>query len=162
VATPEAFAAACQDASQALRRLPAQLHDALEHRMAEEVAAPLAAGIAAAWSGPYAGVLSAGTKATVAAPPEVIVGGSYPRLSGGAGPSTLVFGTEFGAGSRRGTVRAHTRRGFGVRSYQRVTTNQLGPAQHAVSGTVADQLPAIEDKIVNIVTDTFNKVVPGA
>jgi hypothetical protein len=88
------------DASKALRRIPKEVRRALAAEVKTEVAAPLAVKIAGAATGPYNRVLRNGTKARASADPQIVVGGARPRLSHGAGPRDVVFGTEFGGGKR--------------------------------------------------------------
>lgn len=149
------FVTACKTAARQLRRLPAEVRRTLGARMGQEVAAPLAADIARDWSGPYARVLAAGTKARVGADPTVVVGGATPRLSGGAGPRTVVYGAEFGGGSRRGFVTSP--RG---RRYARHTTRQFPPGgQHAIFGTVEAQLPELLEHTADLVLEAVDQVV---
>ena len=109
MATPEEFAAACKDAARNTRRLPKDLRRALGQRVRPDITDPLAARIGAGFTGPHAVVLRAGTKARTAATPDIVVGGTRPRLSGGGGPRDVIFGDEFGGGRRVTKGRRSTR-----------------------------------------------------
>lgn len=149
------FSIAAREAARATRRLPAALRRALAHRVRDDIATPLAASIAQSWVGPYAAVLASATKARVSADPRIAVGGSRPRLSGGAGPRDLVFGVEWGGGKRRTRI-ARTSKHAG---YVRHSTRQFPTAQHTAYGTVGEQLPHILDTYAGIVLAVVDEEV---
>jgi hypothetical protein len=87
-----------------------------------DITEPLAHDIASAAAGPHARVLSAGVKARTSATPDIVVGGTRPKLSGGAGPRDVVFGDEFGGGkSKRTRQFRRTRSPFVFRTLGRRT-----------------------------------------
>jgi hypothetical protein len=157
VSTPEEFAAECRQAALGLRRVDKDLRRELSGQVKEKVAEPLAKRVGSAARGPWSRVLQAGTKARAGADPKIVVGGLRPRLSGGAGPRQVVFGTEFGGGKRLTAVPASARR----RGYRRYSTNQfrsnkapfvfptIGKNIDWVLDTFADITLTILDKEVN-------------
>ncbi|CCH79086.1 hypothetical protein BN12_40056 [Nostocoides japonicum T1-X7] len=158
MATPEEFAAECGAAARGLRRVPSALRRALAAEVKTEVAVPLAAKVAGAAAGPWARVLSAGVKARASADPQIVVGGASPRLSGGAGPRQVVFGTEFGGGKRITTVHRTDRH----RGYFRRSTRQFGTHQRPfVFKTVSNNMDWVLDRYADIVTDVLDEGVPG-
>jgi hypothetical protein len=76
--------------------MPAELRKAAGDEVLETVTRPLAAKVAAAWTGPYAPALAASTRARKGTDPLLVVGGSRRLLTGGATARDLVYGTEFG------------------------------------------------------------------
>ena len=158
MATVREFAQDCRETSRNMRRLPAELRRALAAESKDRIASPLARDIAAGWSGPWNRVLRAGTKARAGADPVIVVGGSYPRLSGGAGPRQVVFGAEFGGGSRR-TVIARTARRKG---HARHTTRQFARHQQAtVFPTIARRIGWVLEEFADIVDDVLKEVRGG-
>ena len=154
MATPEDFAQSCREAARNTRRLPKDLRDALRTRTRPEVTEPLAHDIAAAVTGAHARVLSSAVKPRTSATPDLVVGGTRPKLSGGGGPRDVVFGDEFGGGNRRGTVRATAR----ARSHTRRVTRQFkkGPF---VFRTLARRVDWVLDRYADIVDDVLKDVV---
>lgn len=156
MATPQEFAQRCQQASKALRRMPADLRRTMAAEAKEKVAVPLAGAIARAATGPYARVLAAGTKARKAADPKVVVGGMRPRLRGGAGPRDLIWGTEFGGGKKVSNVAPSRRRG----RYRRRTTTQFMPANPFVYKTVTNSMDWVLDAYADIVLAVLDEGMP--
>lgn len=155
MATPDEFAQACRQTSRQLRRLPKDLRRELGQRVKPEVAEPLAQAIGAAFTGPHAARLSAGTKARVAGDPQVVVGGARRVFSGGASVRNVVFGDEFGHGDRVTAVPARA----GRRGYRRHTTRQFPRSgRRAVFGTVARRLEDTFDRWSSIVDDVLKGV----
>jgi hypothetical protein len=75
-------------------------------------------------------------------------------VSGGAGPRQLVYGTEFGGGSRLTAVpRSRRRRGYRVHSTRQFARNR----RPFIFPTITQQLPAVLDEYAEIVTDTFRE-----
>lgn len=158
------FATDCEAAAKGLRRVPKELRRALSTEVKAAVADPLAARIRAAASGPYARILGPGTKARAGADPTIVVGGASPKLSGGAGPRRVVFGTEWGGGKRLSPVvgydRGGRRKGH-VRGYRRYSTNQFHRHQHPfVFPTVNANMDKALEAWATIVTDVVNREVP--
>lgn len=152
---PGQFARECEATARALRRLPSEVRRAFAADVKSKVADPLARRIAGAASGPWAAVLAAGTKSRASGDPQIVVGGQRPKVSGGAGPRALIFGTEFGGGKRRGY--STSRRG---RRYARATTNQFARNQRPfVFDTVSESVPAVLDAYAEIVETTFDREV---
>lgn len=154
MATPEDFARACREAARNTRRLPKDLKDALKSRTRPEVTEPLSAVIAHAATGSHAAVLSAGVKARTSTTPDIVVGGTRPRSSGGAGPRDLIYGTEFGGSNRRGSVRTSSR----ARAHTRRTTRQF-TRRPFVFRTIADRAGWVLDRYAGIVDDVLDKVL---
>ena len=153
MATPEEFARSCREAARNTRRLPKDLKDALKARTRPEVTEPLAHVIASAASGSQAAVLSAGVKARTSATPDIVIGGTRPKVSGGAGPRDLVFGNEFGGSNRLGRVRASSR----ARAHTRHTTRQF-TRRPFVFRTVAARVEWVLDRYAGIVDDVLEDV----
>lgn len=153
----EDFARECDYVAKAIRRTPKEVRKELNHRVKDEVARPLAHDIGAAARGPYAHVLRAGAKARAGADPKVIVGGKRPRVSGGAGPRQLVYGTEFGA---KGQRRVRIPRTPKHKGYTRYATRQfLGKKHPFIFPTIERQLPRIFDTFADIVIDVLDREV---
>lgn len=124
--------------------------------MKTEVAEPLARKIGAAAGGPWARILDAGTKARAAADPQIVVGGARPRLSGGAGPRQVVFGTEFGGGGRVKAIPTTPKR----RGHRRVTTNQFRRHHKPfVFPTIEANMPEVLDAYADITLKVLNEGV---
>jgi len=156
VASTDDFAQGCRDASRNLRRVDKELRRALSSESKDKVAVPLAAKVASAARGPWARVLAAGTKARAGADPTIVIGGMRPRTSGGAGPRALVYGTEFGGGTRVTALTATSRR----RGHRRHTTAQFRRNSHPyVFSTVADNVPWVLDTFADIAMTTLEKEV---
>ena len=156
MASTDDFAQGCRDASRNLRRVDKELRRALSSESKEKVAAPLAAKVASAASGPWARVLAAGTKARAGADPTIVIGGMRPRASGGAGPRALVYGTEFGGGSRRAELPGSPRR----RRHHRNTTAQFRRNMHPfVFPTIAKNVDWVLDTFADIAMTTLEEEV---
>lgn len=153
MATPEDFARSCREAARNTRRLPKDLRDALKARTRPEVTEPLAQDIGAAATGPHRAILTAGTKARTSATPDIVIGGTRPKLSGGAGPRDVVAGDEFGGSSRRGAVRASTR----AKAHTRRTTRQF-TRRPFVFRTLAQRAPWVLDRYADIVDDVLEVI----
>lgn len=148
------FGSECREAARNLRRVDRDLRRDLAGQVKDRVAVPLAGRVASAATGPWSRVLAAGTKARAAADPTLVVGGTRPRLSGGAGPRDVVFGAEFGGGRRLTAVPRSARR----RGYRRYSTNQFRRNQAPfVFPTIRREMDGILDTYADIVTDTFRK-----
>lgn len=117
----DAFARDCMTASKQLRRIPADLRRALASDVKTEVAAPLAAKISAAASGSYGRALAPQVKARASADPQIVIGGTKRIASGGASGRQLIYGTEFGGGSRVTAIPTRP----GRRGHRRRTTRQF-------------------------------------
>lgn len=156
MSSPEEFARECDVVASALRRIPREVRRELSQRVKQEVAVPLAAAVGRQAHGPWQRVLTAGSKARAGADPKIIIGGKTPRLSGGGGPRDVVFGAEFGGGSRTTTVPA---RG-GRKAYRRRSTRQF--ARHYdpfVYPTIVAELPEVLDTYADIVLDVMDQEV---
>lgn len=147
------FAADCEAAAKGLRRVPRELRRALAQQVKTEVAEPLANRVKAAATGPWARVLAAGTKARAGADPTIVVGGQSPKLSGGGGPRSVVYGTEFGGGKRLTAVPGRA----GRRGYRRYSTNQFrGRQRPFVFRTINQQMPKVLDAYAGIVMEVLD------
>lgn len=146
------FAAECEAAAKALRRMPADVRRALAAEVKSEVAVPLAAKIGAAATGPYAARISGAVKARAAADPTIVAGGGRRVVSGGATPRQLIPGTEWGGGVR--VTQVYPRRG---RAHRRRTTNQFVPAHPFIFPTISKQMPTVLDQFAGIVLRSIDK-----
>jgi hypothetical protein len=154
--TPEEFAQECRDASRALRRVPSALRRELSAGMREEIADPLAARIRSAGRGVYSSRVAPTAKGRASADPKVVVGGARRVASGGATARDLVFGAEFGGGSRITPVRASNRN----RSHARRTTRQfLRNRSPFVYPTVGASVGWSLDAFANVVTRILTQEV---
>jgi hypothetical protein len=143
-------------AARDLRRLPAELRKRLGREVRDEVAYPLAADIRAAFDGPWQRVLVGAVKTRIQGDPMIVVGGSRKVLSGGASVRDVVFGDEFGGGSRVSTVRSSRR----ARSYQRRSTRQFaGKARDNILGTIRRQADQTFDRWADVVERIINESV---
>lgn len=149
------FGRECREAARNLRRVNGELRRELASSVRDEVAVPLAARIAQAATGPHARILSAGTKARAGAQPTIVVGGTRPRLTGGAGPRDVVFGDEFGGGSRITAIPRTARR----RGYRKHTTRQFKRSRPFVFPTIGKAIPDVLDTYADVVTGLLRKVV---
>ena len=159
MASTDDFIAECELAAKNLRRVPKDLRRDLSSQMKEKVAVPLAGKVSGAATGPWAAVLAAGTKARAGADPTIVVGGQRPRLSGGAGPRAVIFGTEFGGGKRISKVAKTAKH----RGYRRYSTNQFR-AHHKpfVFPTINRNIPWVLDQFADVTMTTLEKAVNGA
>lgn len=153
MATPEEFARSCREAARNTRRLPKDLKDALKARTRPEVTEPLAKDIGAAATGPHRAILTAGTKARTSTTPDIVIGGTRPRLSGGAGPRDVVAGDEFGGSNRRGAVRSSSR----AKAHTRRTTRQF-TRRPFVFRTLSRRAAWVLDRYADIVDDVLEDV----
>lgn len=150
------FAQECRITSKNLRRVPKDLRREISAQSKTEIATPLAARVGAAATGPWAAVLNAGTKARASADPTIVVGGLRPRLSGGAGPRQIVYGVEFGGGSRLAVVKSRPRQ----RGHRRYTTRQFRSRKAPfVYPTITDNMPWVLDRFADIAMTTLSKEV---
>lgn len=154
---PDEFARDAGEAAKALRRLPADLRRALAQESKDQVAVPLAAKVAAAATGPWARVLSAGVKARVAADPKIVIGGKSPKLSGGGGPRSVVFGNEWGGGKRVRALAGNNRR----RGHRRATTKQFRNPHPFVFDTVNENMDWVLDQFADLTMTVLDKGVTG-
>lgn len=158
MATAEEFARECRETSRQLRRLPADLRRALAQRSKTEVADPLAQRISAAASGPYGRALSGAVKTRAQADPQIVIGGARKVVSGGASARQLVYGVEFGGGSRVKAIPATARR----RGHRRHTTRQfVGKHRPFVFPTIGRHIPAALEAFAGIVDDVLKGVTRG-
>lgn len=128
----DAFARSCKTASRNMRRLPKDLRRELGAEVQTEVAEPLAGRIRSAAAGPYRGALSTSVKARKLADPTIVIGGTRKVVSGGANARQLVYGTEFGGGSRVSRVSANGRH----RGYRRRSTRQFARSHPFIFSTI--------------------------
>lgn len=150
------FAAQCKAAARDLRRVPAELRKRLGREVRDDVAEPLAAEIRAAFDGPYRGVLAGAVKARIQGDPMIVVGGARKVLSGGASVRDVVFGDEFGGGSRVGVVRSSSKR----RGHTRRTTRQFaGKARHNIIGTIDSNAGKTFDRWADVVERIIREAV---
>jgi hypothetical protein len=143
--TGQALAAADE-----LRDAPARLEATLAD---VSLFVPLERAVAAAWIGPYAGVLAPATRVEPD-PLAIVTAGSSPVLSGGASVDQLARGANTGGGGRVGQVRASRRN----RAHTRHTTRQFRTASH-----VEDALEAAADQLLEPLADQLlEEIVGGA
>jgi len=156
MASNDEFAQACRDASKGLRRVQKDLRRELSQQSKEKVAVPLAAKVARAAAGPWARTLASGTKARAGADPTIVIGGMRPKVSGGAGPRALIYGTEFGGGSRLNDLAGSPRR----HRHRRHTTAQFRRNMHPfVFRTISANVPWVLDTFADITMTTLDKEV---
>lgn len=152
----EGFARECEITAKNLRRIPRELRKTLSSDVKEKVATPLAAKVGAAATGPWARVLSTGSKARAGADPKIIVGGLRPRLRNGAGPRQVVFGVEFGGGRRTTAIPARN----GHRGYHRKSTKQfVNNKRPFVYPTIARNIDWVLDTFADITIGVLSKGV---
>lgn len=156
----EDFEQACKDAARGLRRLPAEVRKAIATRATDEVARPVAQAMAARFTGPWAVVLAAGTKARKQADPTIVVGGARRVVSGGASVRQLVYGNEWGGGARRTRVSRRTRGGGRSTSYTARTTQQFRQPHPAVIPTIRDESGTMLTAWADIVNDVIDSTIP--
>lgn len=150
------FVAECKAVARDLRRVPAELRKRLGREVRDDVAEPLAGEIRSAFDGPYRGVLVGAVKARIQGDPMIVVGGSRPVLTGGASVRDVVFGDEFGGGSRLGTVRSTSKR----RGHARHTTRQFaGKARHNILGTIEDNAAKTFERWADVVERIIKEAV---
>ena len=156
--TPDEFAAACRDTSRALRRLPKDVKGELRSRVRAEVAEPIAADVRSGGSSVYARRLGPTTRVRAQADPTIVVGGAARVASGGAKGRDLVYGTNFGGGSRVTPVPARA----GRRGYRRRTTRQFaGRTDPFVFRTVGRNLDRYLVLWASIVDDVVGQHLAG-
>lgn len=149
------FGRQAEQAARDLRRLPADLRRALAQESKAKVATPLAAKVASAATGPWSRVLAGGVKARATADPKIVIGGQSPKLSGGGGPRSVVFGNEFGGGKRvRSLARTSRRRG-----HRRATTNQFRHPHPFVFRTINANMDWVLDQFADITMTVLDKGV---
>lgn len=152
----QTFGDEAKQAARQLRRLPAEVRKELGRRSRTEVAEPLAQRITAAASGPYGRVIAraGAVKARNGADPLLVVGGARRVASGGANARQLVYGAEFGGGSRVTAVPGSSRR----RAYRLRSTRQfIRNRSPFVFPTIRDSIPEVLDRFADIVGDVLNK-----
>lgn len=149
------FTAQCKAAARDLRRVPAELRKRLGREVRDDVAEPLAAEIRAAFDGPYRGVLVGAVKARIQGDPMIVVGGARRVLRGGASVRDVVFGDEFGGGSRVSVVRTTSKR----RGHTRRTTRQFGRARHNIIGTIDANATKTFDRWADVVERIIKEAV---
>lgn len=155
--TPEQFGRECAAASKQLRRIPAELRKALGQRTRDEVASPLADRVKAAPAGVYGRAVAGTVRVRSKADPTLVVGGQRRVASGGATGRQLVYGSQFGGGSRVTAVAGRA----GRKGYSRRSTRQF--ARHAepfVARTVIQSVGWAFDRWASIVDDVLNKEGP--
>lgn len=135
-----------------LSAAPGRVEAALAPAQLGQVAGILDAAVVAAWSGPYAVALAAGTAVETSPDLAVVTGGSAGHLSGGATAGDLVFGVEYGGGRRVAPVRPGRR----ARAHQRRTTAQFHgqtlTQARAVEGAADRAGDALADHVATAVT----------
>lgn len=152
------FAAECEATARNLRRIPKDLRREIGARSKEVIATPLAARVGATFTGPWARVLSTAAKPRAAADPTIVVGGARKALTGGGSPRDVVFGSQWGGGTK--IVRVPARggrkpsRGYRLRSTRQFTRN----AKQTVYPTIVDELPAVLDGFAAIADDVLREV----
>lgn len=157
MSSTDAFERSCRDTARQLRRMPADVRREISTRATELVAAPIARRIQAAYTGPWARALAAGTKARKAADPTIVVGGARRVVSGGASVRQLVYGDQFG-GSRRVTpTTRRTRDGGRTTSYRLRSTRQFGQPRPAIIPTLRKSTAQMLEAFADLVLDVFDK-----
>lgn len=156
-----AFAASCRDTSRQLRRMPADLRKQLAADVQPQIAEPLADKIAASFVGPWAAPLAISTKARKLADPTIIVGGSRRVVSGGASARQLVYGAQFGGGTRVSTVSRRTRGGKATRYHTHTTRQFAGRGRATIFTTIRDQAAWALDRFAGIVDRVLSEVSDG-
>lgn len=144
-------AAELRRASGALAAMPGVLRGALDQHGPTVLAQPLADALKAAVTGPWAGIIAAGVRVDPY-PLGVTIGGTSPTVSGGAGPSTVAAGVEYGGGRRVGTVRAGRR----AKEHRRRTSEQF--ARHRapyIAPTIAAMADQVAAATVTLIDDTL-------
>lgn len=142
------FAQAARDAARDLRRIPAELRKKLGREVRDTVADPLAADIRASFDGPYRAQLVSGVKTRVQGDPMIVVGGARRVTSGGASVRDLVYGDEFGGGSRVSVIPTSSRR----KGHTRHTTRQFaGKARGNIFDTIRRTADATFERWVDAV-----------
>lgn len=136
------FERSCRDLSRQLRVVPGQVEAAIEREAPARAADPVARRVAARWSGPWAGVLAAATKAIQGNPTGVVVGGTSPVVSGGASVNDLVWGNEYGGG-------------------RRPATQQFVPRHPAIVTTIEGAVSELEDAYADLAADAIEEVTRG-
>lgn len=150
------FTAACKNAARDLRRVPAELRKRLGREVRDEVAEPLADDIRAAFDGPYRRVLVGAVKTRIQGDPTIVVGGAARALRGGASARDVVYGDEFGGGSRVGVVRSTGKR----RGHSRHTTRQFaGKARGNIIGTIRRTADATYERWSDVVARIIDESV---
>lgn len=152
----DAFEQQARQAAKDLRRIPSELRKRLGREVREDVADPLAEDIRRSFTGPYRGVLVAAVKTRIQGDPMIVVGGARRVLSGGASVRDVVFGDEFGGGSRVSVVRSTSKR----RGHTRRTTRQFaGKARGNIIETIRDNADRTFDRWADVVARIINESV---
>lgn len=150
------FEQQCKQAARQLRRLPAELRRQLGPEVRDEVAEPLAGSIRAAFSGPWVSVLAAAVKTRIRTDPTIVVGGSRSVLSGGGSVRSIVFGNEFGGGTRVTPVPSRA----GRRGYRRRSTRQFaGAGRHPIFGTIERKLDDTFERWTRVVERITDRTI---
>lgn len=151
---PSSFAKECEQVARELRRIPKEVRRTLAREVKEKVAEPLASVVAGKARGPWARVLTPGTKARSGADPKIVIGGMRPRLSGGGGPRDVIFGSQWGGGKRTTAVGSTTKR----RGHRRASTNQFSNnITPFVYPAIVAQMPDVLDTYAEIVLEVMEK-----
>lgn len=158
--TSDDFERALRETARGMRRLPADVRRAIAARATAEVAQPVAQAMAARFTGPWARVLAAGTKARKQADPTIVVGGARRVVSGGASVRQLAYGNEWGGGVRRARVSRSTRGGGRSTTYTARVTRQFRTPHPAVIPTIRAESGAMLDAWAGIVTDVIADTIP--
>lgn len=148
------FTQAARNAARDLRRVPAELRKRLGREVRDDVAEPLAGEIRASFDGPYRAVLVGAVKTRIQGDPMIVVGGARRVLSGGASVRDVVFGDEFGGGSRRRVVSSTPRR----KAHLRHTTRQFaGGGRGNILGTIRTQAETTFERWADTVERIINE-----
>lgn len=152
------FAAECEATARNLRRIPKDLRRQIAAQSKEVIATPLAARVGATFTGPWARVLAPAAKPRTAADPTIVVGGGRKALTGGGSPRDVVFGSQFGGGTK--ITRAPARGGRKPsRGYRLRSTRQfLKHSKQTVYPTIVDELPAVLEGFATITDDVLKEV----
>jgi len=145
-----------------LRRAPKSVRDEVKRESRTRIAEPLAAKIkaAAGSTGPWSRVLVAGVKTRAGAEPTILVGGTRPKLSGGGGPRSVVFGTEWGGGKRFSRVLAYQTGRGRTSGHRRASTAQFRSHKHPfIFPTVGKHMDSIVEIYADIVVKALEKEV---
>lgn len=153
-----AFGDAARNAARDLRRLPSQARKVAGKEVQERVAEPLATEVRQAYSSGsrMAQPLSAQVKTRVNAEPVISVGGARKLVSGGGSGRNLVYGLEFGSGTRpqraerliRNAARGRSSRG-GSRT-RRSTAQFAGEGGHYIFGTFSREAERTYDRWLGV------------
>lgn len=156
-----------QAMARAVRKLPKEIRKDLAKEVKEKIAVPIADEINRQAHGPYGRALSTAAKARLDAQPVIVVGGTRPLVSGGATGRQLVFGNEFGGGSRVSTVNrkpgkrgrvSRAERASGV--YKRHSTKQFSNPHPHVYPTVEAMADDALEMFADLIVEKIDNALP--